>query len=83
LTLLRIQELRRQKGLSQFELGLRFTPPLHPRTVSRWERGVSFPSLANLQQLAHVLDVGMSQLFVPLEQRKPTTAEEVDSRGSP
>ena len=56
-----IKQLRREKGLSQEQ----FAQSLHVtrQTVSAWERGMSQPGLATLQQMAQVLEVDPDRLL--------------------
>ena len=51
----RLRELRKQKGLSQTELGERVG--VHYTHVGRYERGVSRPAADTLKRLADALGV--------------------------
>ncbi|MBQ8934870.1 MAG: helix-turn-helix domain-containing protein [Oscillospiraceae bacterium] len=56
-----IKALRKQKGMTQQELAER----LHVvrQTVSKWEKNLSVPDAAALQELAEALDVTVAQLL--------------------
>lgn len=64
-----IAELRKGKGLTQAQLA----GQLHvtDKAVSRWERGVGLPDLANLEALAQALDVTVSELIQCKRQPEP------------
>jgi len=57
----RIQELRKEKGLTQKELA----KALHvtDKAVSKWERGLNFPDLGLVESLARELDTTSSYLL--------------------
>ncbi|MDC9583291.1 helix-turn-helix transcriptional regulator [Xenorhabdus sp. PR6a] len=57
----RLRELRRQKGLSQSELGK--LAELHYTHIGRFERGTSRPGSDTLKRLADVLDVTSDYLL--------------------
>ncbi|MBC8954993.1 helix-turn-helix domain-containing protein [Xenorhabdus sp. PB62.4] len=57
----RLRELRRQKGLSQSELGK--LAELHYTHIGRFERGASRPGCDTLKRLADVLDVTSDYLL--------------------
>ncbi len=58
----RVAEARKQiLGLKQSELAS--VMGLEPVTVSRWERGVSTPNIANLRQLAKLSRKPISWFF--------------------
>ncbi|WP_323854832.1 helix-turn-helix transcriptional regulator [Xenorhabdus koppenhoeferi] len=57
----RLRELRRQKGLSQSELGK--LAELHYTHIGRFERGASRPGSDTLKRLADVLDVTSDYLL--------------------
>lgn len=56
-----IQNLRKQKGMTQEELAIR----LHVvrQTVSKWEKGVSTPDAQMLQKIAQELETDVSVLL--------------------
>lgn len=57
----RLRELRRQKGLSQTELGK--LAELHYTHIGRFERGTSLPGSETLKRLASSLDVTSDYLL--------------------
>jgi transcriptional regulator with XRE-family HTH domain len=58
---LRIQELRKNKGLNQAELSEMIS--VDAKHISRLETGVTFPSPATLEAIAKALDVQIKELF--------------------
>ena len=58
---MRLQRLRRQRGLSQAALARKIDG--HVMTISRLERGASTPSIRLLQRLAKALGVPVSRLL--------------------
>ena len=56
-----ICELRKEKGLTQKELGNRLF--VTDKAVSKWERGLSFPDVSILEKLAKELDVEVSEIL--------------------
>jgi transcriptional regulator with XRE-family HTH domain len=58
----RIRELRREAGYDSIEAFARALNYSWP-TVSRYERGVSTPSLARLREIAALLDVSLEELL--------------------
>ena len=56
-----IQNLRKQKGMTQEELAIR----LHVvrQTVSKWEKGISTPDAQMLQRIAQELETDVSTLL--------------------
>lgn len=56
-----IQELRKEKGLTQMALSQKLG--VTDRAVSKWERGKSFPDVSMLKPLAETLDVSVSELL--------------------
>lgn len=73
-----IQNLRKQKGLTQEELAIR----LHVvrQTVSKWEKGLSVPDAETIQKIAEELDAPLGQLLgadVPVEENKNEVAEQL------
>ena len=61
-----LQQLRREHGLSQEELG--FRSGYHRTYISLLERGRKSPSLRTIFQLAEVLAVNPSQMILSVEQ---------------
>lgn len=51
---MQLRKLRKAAGLTQRELGDRIG--VSPQAVAQWETGVKFPSVANLANLADVLE---------------------------
>lgn len=62
-----IQELRRERGLSQEQLG--FESDLHRTYISLLERGKKSPTLATLLQLASALETRASEIVRKVEER--------------
>ncbi|MBO5138119.1 MAG: helix-turn-helix domain-containing protein [Bacilli bacterium] len=56
-----IAMLRREKGLTQQELGDRLF--VTDKAVSKWERGLSFPDITILERLASELDVDVLEIL--------------------
>ena len=60
-----LQQLRRERGFSQEELG--FRSGYHRTYISLLERGLKSPSLRTIFQLAKVLEVGPSQMILSVQ----------------
>ena len=56
-----IAELRKEKGLTQDQLGEQVF--VSGKAVSKWERGLSFPSVDVLEKLAEVLGITVTELL--------------------
>ena len=56
-----ITELRKEKGLTQQQLGERLY--VTDKAVSKWERGLSLPDITLLEKLAQELDVDVSEIL--------------------
>ena len=56
-----IQELRKEKGLTQMSLAEKLG--VTDRAVSKWERGKSFPDVSMLRPLAEALGISVSELL--------------------
>lgn len=56
-----IQELRRELGLTQSQLGDRLG--VTDKAISRWERGVGFPDISLLEPLAEALGISVMELM--------------------
>lgn len=54
-------ELRKEKGMTQQELGNRLH--LTNKAISKWEQGLSFPDICMLQDIAQTLDVSILELL--------------------
>ena len=57
----KIQELRKEKGLTQEQLAEQFN--VSRRTVSRWETGSNLPELDILIEMADYYEVGIRELL--------------------
>lgn len=57
----RLSELRKNRGLSQNELGEIFG--VSQQTVARWESGVNYPNKNKLTELCNYFDVPLDYLF--------------------
>lgn len=57
----KIQELRKQKGMSQNELAEKLN--VSPQAVSKWENSVSMPDISLLPELSKIFDVSIDHLF--------------------
>ena len=60
-----LQQLRRERGLSQEELG--FRSGYHRTYISLLERGLKSPSLRTIFQLAEALEVNPSQMILSVQ----------------
>jgi transcriptional regulator with XRE-family HTH domain len=60
-----LQQLRRERGFSQEELG--FRSGYHRTYISLLERGLKSPSLRTIFQLAEALEVGPSQMILSVQ----------------
>lgn len=56
-----ILELRKEKGLTQQELGAKLF--VTDKAVSKWERGLSLPDVSILEKLAEELEVDVSEIL--------------------
>lgn len=56
-----IKELRKEKQLTQKELGEKLN--ITDKAISKWERGLSFPDIAILKELADFFDIDISELL--------------------
>ena len=56
-----ISKLRKEKGLTQQELGDKLY--VTDKAVSKWERGLSLPDITILNKLADILDVSVSEIL--------------------
>ncbi len=57
----RLKELRQRRGLRQKELAAAIG--VHPLQVSKYETGLSFPTVGKVIEIARVLQVSMDELF--------------------
>lgn len=63
--IMRIKELRLERGLNQTELGANMG--VGQSTVSEWERETALPRTRQLPLLAQVLGCSIDALFLPVE----------------
>ena len=56
-----IQELRKEKGLTQEELAEKLG--ITKNAVSKWERGISLMDLSLLKPLSEILDVSITEIL--------------------
>ena len=56
-----IKELRKEKQLTQKELGEKLN--ITDKAISKWERGLSFPDIAVLKDLAEFFEIGILELL--------------------
>ena len=56
-----IKELRKEKGLTQKELGEKLN--ITDKAISKWERGLSFPDISMLNSLASFFEIDVSELL--------------------
>lgn len=63
--IMRIKELRLERGLDQTELGANMG--VGQSTVSEWERETALPRTRQLPLLAQVLGCSIDALFLPIE----------------
>lgn len=56
-----IKELRKEKQLTQKELGEKLN--ITDKAISKWERGLSFPDIAVLKDLAEFFEIDISELL--------------------
>jgi transcriptional regulator with XRE-family HTH domain len=59
-----IKVLRKQKGLTQKQLGLLFKKKKAPETICRWERCQAAPEGESLQELAAILGVSADTILI-------------------
>ena len=56
-----IKILRKEKGITQKELGEKLN--ITDKAISKWERGLSFPDIAVLKDLAEFFEIDISELL--------------------
>ena len=71
-----LQQLRRERGLSQEELG--FRSGYHRTYISLLERGLKSPSLSTIFQLAEALEVDPSQMILSVQDLFTTSSRNYD-----
>ena len=57
----RIGILRQEKGMTQSVLAEKMG--ITPQAISKWERGLPFPDLSRLEELAKMLEVSVDYLL--------------------
>ena len=60
-----ITELRQKAGMTQLELGEKLN--YSDKTISKWERGQTFPDLSRLDELSELLGVAVAYLLTGQE----------------
>ena len=70
-----IQQLRKEKSLTQQELGDKLF--VTDKAVSKWERGISLPDIAILENLAKELDVDVSEILSGKKGKKKIDIDQV------
>ena len=68
------QNLRKEKGLSQEELGEQLS--VSRQTISKWEKGTAYPDMLNLMTISQFFSVTTDELISGKKEEKPT--EEVE-----
>ena len=71
-----LMQLRKERNLTQRELGERLF--VSDKTVSKWERGLSMPSVSLLIPIADLFDVTVSELLKGERINNDLTIEEVE-----
>ncbi len=71
----RLKEARQKRGLSQKELASMVE--LHPRQVSKYEMGTSFPTVAKLLELVRALRASPEELFADVSPAPETPIRNV------
>lgn len=56
-----IAKSRKEKNMTQAELAIKIK--VTDKAVSRWERGLGFPDINNLEPLAEALEVSVLELM--------------------
>lgn len=56
-----IAKLRKEKNMTQKELAEKLH--LTDKTISKWEKGLSFPDIATLEPLSELFDVSITELL--------------------
>lgn len=75
-----IRKCRRLAGLTQAQLAEKMF--IAPQTVSKWERGLSVPSISELSSISDILDVPIGALLVELPHGKREVMIAVDGGGT-
>lgn len=69
----RIKSVRRENGLSQRELAKRLE--ISNRAVSKWEKGLSYPSTENLIRIAEIFAIPLDYFFEKKREENERNAE--------
>lgn len=77
----KLLKLRKEKGLSQEELGMEMQ--VSRQTISKWESGQSYPDFTKLVMLSDYFDMTLDELVKDLDvqevRENPLTNEKIDS----
>lgn len=77
----KLLKLRKEKGLSQEELGME--RQVSRQTVSKWEAGQSYPDFTRLVMLSDFFDMTLDELVKDIDvqevRENPLTNEKIDS----
>ena len=71
-----LKQLRERKGLTQGDLA--HSIGVNIKTVSNWERGISFPNKERFLQLSVLFHCSIDELYFALEPRPPIVPEAVN-----
>ena len=75
----RIEQLRKEKGLTQDQLAKMLG--LAPHTVNRWERGHHMPNAMDLRRMAGIFECSLEALYDDLNPPQPSTPTEEQAEG--
>ena len=70
--MLRIEQLRKEKGLTQEQLAKMLG--LAPHTVNRWERGHHMPNAMDLRRMAGIFECPLEALYDDSNPPQPSTS---------
>ncbi len=71
-----IKRLREEKGITQSELAEKLS--VTPQSVSRWEKGLAYPDIEKLPQLAILFGVSIDSLMGTIEPRLYSISREIN-----
>ena len=71
-----LQNLRKEKGLSQEELGEQLS--VSRQTISKWEKGTAYPDMLNLMTISQFFGVSTDELISGRKEENAT--EEAEER---
>lgn len=74
----RLLNLRKQKGLSQEELGKKIK--VSKSTISKWERGLSYPDFENLAILSDFFELSLEKLMKDIDVNNIINKKDLDFR---